>query len=81
MLSTALYWNTDKAGIADPNKKTLCVIASPALVLWKKMPTPDNLDGGQNFQRQSSSTRALSKDGWIAPPRGFLRLTPKLARR
>jgi hypothetical protein len=46
MLSTALYWNTDKFGIADPNKKMLSVIASPvsktmekdavALQLWRR---------------------------------------------
>jgi hypothetical protein len=29
MLSTALYWNTDRSGIADPNKQKPSNIASP----------------------------------------------------
>jgi hypothetical protein len=35
MLSTALYWKIDNAGIADPKKKTLSVIASPVSMSWK----------------------------------------------
>jgi hypothetical protein len=32
MLSTALYWNTDKFGIADASNETALIIASPASV-------------------------------------------------
>jgi hypothetical protein len=37
MLSTALYWNTDRSGIADPSKQKPSIIASPVLsVVLKK---------------------------------------------
>jgi len=49
MLSTALYWSTERSGIADPNKQKTSIIASPlGNVVLKQMPPPHYL--GKNHQ-------------------------------
>jgi hypothetical protein len=57
MLSTALYWNTDRSGIAAPSKQKPSIIASPVfnVVLETIQPLRDLGDGHQSHQPALSS--------------------------
>jgi hypothetical protein len=60
MLSTALYWNTDRSGIAAPNKHKPSIITSPLVnVVLKKMPPPHRLGKNQAFNRQAINSQPL----------------------
>jgi hypothetical protein len=74
MLSTALYWNTDRSGIAAPNKQKPWIIASPLVdVVLKKMPPPYCLGNNHPFNRQAITATI----GRVIPPGKALSDSPR----
>jgi hypothetical protein len=63
MLSTALYCNTDRSGIAAPNKQKPSNIASPVFnVVLEKMQPLRYLGNDHQIQGQAITGRPLATD-------------------